>query len=145
MTSMTIALQNTVILTLRLVMGQLGLSLDDKTLQFWRKKLFETTLHLTKFVADSRRVFHKSEFGRPRRLVQGYFRLYLWFCLQTRSKVMTNCTEDQIKSLTRTNLILRRLIRQTPTNRSEGQCLVQFDTLFVHRSTGVVSPKTELS
>ena len=40
----------------RLVMGQLGLSLDDKTLQFWRKKLFETTLHLTKVVADSRRV-----------------------------------------------------------------------------------------
>ena len=37
-------------------MGQLGLSLDDKTLQFGRKKLFETTLHLTKFVADSRRV-----------------------------------------------------------------------------------------
>ena len=27
---------------LRLVIGQLGLSLDDKTLQFWRKKLFET-------------------------------------------------------------------------------------------------------
>ena len=47
---------------LRLVMGQLGLSLDDKTLQFWRKKLFETTLHLTKFVADSRRVFHKRSF-----------------------------------------------------------------------------------
>ena len=38
---------------LRLVMGQLGLSLDDKTLQFWRKRFFETTLHLTKFVADS--------------------------------------------------------------------------------------------
>ena len=37
---------------LRLIMGQLGLSLDDKTLQFWRKNLFETTLHLTKFVAD---------------------------------------------------------------------------------------------
>ena len=41
---------------LRLIMGQLGLSLDDKTLQLWRKNLFETTLHLTKFVADSRRV-----------------------------------------------------------------------------------------
>ena len=26
---------------LRLVMGQLGLSLDDETLQFWRKRLFE--------------------------------------------------------------------------------------------------------
>ena len=38
---------------LRLVMGQLGLSLDDETLEFGRKKLFETTLHLTKFVADS--------------------------------------------------------------------------------------------
>ena len=38
---------------LRLVMGQLGLSLDDKTLQFGRKKLFETTLQLAKFVADS--------------------------------------------------------------------------------------------
>ena len=38
---------------LRLVMGQHGLSLDDETLQFRRKKLFETTLHLTKFVADS--------------------------------------------------------------------------------------------
>ena len=78
---------------LRLVMGQLGLSLDDKTLQFWRKKLFETTLHLTKFVADSRRVFHKSSFWRPRRLVQGYFWLNLWFCLQRRSKVITNCSE----------------------------------------------------
>ena len=33
----------------RLVMGQLGLSRDDKTLQFGREKLFETTLHLTKF------------------------------------------------------------------------------------------------
>ena len=33
--------------------GQLGQSLDDKTLQFGRKKLFETTLHLAKFVADS--------------------------------------------------------------------------------------------
>ena len=44
---------------LRLIMGQLGLSLVNKTLQFWRKNLFETTLHLTKFVADSRRVFHK--------------------------------------------------------------------------------------
>ena len=32
-------------------MGQLGLSLDDETLQFWRKNLCETTLHLTKFVA----------------------------------------------------------------------------------------------
>ena len=40
-------------LMLRLVMGQLGLSLDDETLQFVRKRLFETTLHLTKFVADS--------------------------------------------------------------------------------------------
>ena len=30
---------------LRLVMGQLGLSLHDKTLQVWRKELFETTLH----------------------------------------------------------------------------------------------------
>ena len=38
---------------LRLVMGQLGLSLDDETLQLGRKKLFETTLHLAKFVADS--------------------------------------------------------------------------------------------
>ena len=65
---------------LRLIMGQLGLSLDDET--FRRKKLFETTLHLTKFVADSRRVFHKRSFWRPRRLVQGYFCLYLWFCLQ---------------------------------------------------------------
>ena len=130
---------------LRLVMGQLGLSLEDKTLQFGRKKLFEATLHLTKFVADSRRVFHKSSFWRPRRLVPGYFCLYLWFCLQERSKVMTNCTDDQIKSLTRTNLILRKLICQTPTNRSEEQCLVQFDTLFVHKSTSVVSPKNELS
>ena len=47
----------------------------DETLQLWRKKLFETTLHLTKFVADSRRVFHKSSFWRPRRLVQGLFLL----------------------------------------------------------------------
>ena len=47
---------------LRLIMGQRGLSLDDKTLHFGRKKLFETTLHLTKIVADSRRVFHKSSF-----------------------------------------------------------------------------------
>ena len=38
---------------LRLIMGQHGLSLDDETLQFRRRKLFETTLHLTKFVADS--------------------------------------------------------------------------------------------
>ena len=38
---------------LRLVMGQLGLSLDDETLHRRRNKLFETTLHLTKFVADS--------------------------------------------------------------------------------------------
>ena len=43
----------------------------------------------------------------------GYFCLYLRFCLQIRSKVMTNCTDDQIKSLTGTNLILRKLICQT--------------------------------
>ena len=116
-----------------------------KPFNFGRKKLFETTLHLTKFVADSRRVFHKRSFWRPRRLVQNYFCLYLWFCLQIRSKVTTNCTDDQIKSLTRTNLILRKLICQTPTNRSEEQCVVQFDTLFVHSSTGVVSCRQKLS
>ena len=64
---------------LRLIMGQLGLTLDDETLQFWRNNLFETTLHLTKFVTDSRRVFHKSSCWRPRRLVHSYFSLYLWF------------------------------------------------------------------
>ena len=48
---------------LRLDMGQLGLSFDDETLPFWRKKLFETTLHPTKLVADSRRVFTKVPFG----------------------------------------------------------------------------------
>ena len=51
---------------LRLVMGQLGLSLDDETLQLWWNMLLETTLHLTKFVADSRRVFHKSSIWRHR-------------------------------------------------------------------------------
>ena len=56
--------------------------------------------------------------------------------------MVTNCTDDQIKSLTRTNLILRKLICQTPTNRSEVQCVVQFDTLF----TGVlVSCRQKLS
>ena len=30
-------------------------------------------------------------------------------------------------------------------NRSEEQCLVQFTTMSVHRGTGVVAPKTELS
>ena len=59
--------------------------------------------------------------------------------------MMTNCTDNQIKTLTRADLILRKLIRQTPTNRSEEQCFVEFNTLFVHRSTGVVSPKAELS
>ena len=97
-----------------------------------------------KFLADSRRVFHKKSFWRPRQLV-GYFRLYLWFCLQIRSKMMTNYTDDRIKSLNRTNLILRKLICQTPTNRSKVQRPVQCDTLFVHKNTGVVSPKTELS
>ena len=39
------------------------------------------------------------------------------------SKVMTNCTDDWIKTLIRTDLILLKLIRQTPTNRSEGNAL----------------------
>ena len=63
--------------------------------------------------------------------------LVVWY------KAISACTDDQI--LTRTDLILLKLICQTPTNRSEGQCLVQFNTLFVQKSTGVVSPKTELS
>ena len=34
---------------------------------------------------------------------------------------MTNCTDDQIEPLTRADLILRELIRQALTNRSEVQ------------------------
>ena len=67
--------------------------------------------------------FTKVPFGALIVLVQGYFCLYFGLCLRIRSKVMTNCTDDQIKTLTQTNLILRKLIRQTPTNRSEGNAL----------------------
>ena len=130
---------------LRLVMGQLGLSLDDKTLQCWRKKLLKT-LSISRSLLLIRDVYStKVPFGDLVDWYKAISCLYLRFCLQIRSKVVTNCTDDQIKSLTRTNVILRKLICQTPTNRSEGQCFLQFDTLFVHRSTGVVSPKTELS
>ena len=130
---------------LRLDMGQFGLSFDDETLQFWRKKLFETTLHPTKLVADSRRVFHKSPFRSPRRLVQGYSCLYLGFCLQIRSKVMTNCTDDQIKSLTRANLILRELICKTPTNRSESNDLCNLISCWFTRILVSCRQKTDLS
>ena len=41
--------------------------------------------------------------------------------------MVTNCTDDQNKTLTRIDLILRELIRQTPANRSEGQCFAQFN------------------
>ena len=100
---------------------------------------------LRNFVADARSVLHESPFQSSCCLVQRYSCLYLRLCFQIRAKVMTHCTDNQFKPLTRTDLVLRKLICQTSTNCSEGQCLVQFNTLFVHRSTGVVSPKTELS
>ena len=48
---------------LRLVMGQLGLSLDDRTLQFWLKNLFET-LYISRSLLLSRDVYStKVPFG----------------------------------------------------------------------------------
>ena len=45
--------------------------------------------------------------------------------------------------LIRTDLVLRKLICQTPTNRSMWQGLAQFDTMLVRRSTCDMAPKTD--
>ena len=87
---------------------------------------------------------YENPFRSPRRLVHGYFCLYFGLCLQIRPKVMTNCTDDQIKPLTPADLILRELIRQAPTNRSEEHCFVEFNAFFLHRGTGVVSTKVSI-
>ena len=44
---------------------------------------------------------------------------------------MTSCTDNQIKTSTRTDLVLRKLICQAPTNHSKWQGLAQLDTMLV--------------
>ena len=56
--------------------------------------------------------------------------LIVWYKATSACTSGSASTNDQIQPLTLTDLILRTLIRQTPTNRSEVQCFLQFNTMF---------------
>ena len=115
-----------------LVMGQVGLSLFNfggrnslKPLSISRSLLLIRDVYSTKV-----------PFGI----------LVVWY------KAVSACTSGSASRYDRSDQILDpnkfdppKIDLPNSTNRSEGQCLVQFYTVFVHRSTGVVSPKTELS